>query len=69
MFFIRFPGKIKNDVLNSYKRTSNSCQTKIKLVKNATQNYALKRDLNINACLTWKYTKELNSFLILHKIR
>jgi hypothetical protein len=29
------------------KRMSNSCQTQIKLVKNATQNYALKRDLII----------------------
>jgi hypothetical protein len=51
------------------KRMSNSCPAQIKLVKNATQNYALERDLIINACLTWKYTKELNSFLILYKIR
>jgi len=48
---------------------SNSFQTQIKNVKNATQNYALKRDLIINAFLTCKYTKELNSFLILYKIR
>ncbi len=51
------------------KRMSNSCQTQIKLVKNATQNYALKRDLIINACLTCKYTKELNSFLILNNLK
>ncbi len=38
-------------------------------VKIATQNYALKRDLIINACLTCKYTKILNSFLILYKTR
>ncbi len=68
-FNFKYPEK-KTDVLNSYKRTSNACQTQIKLVKNATQTYALiKRDLIINACLTCKYTKELNSFLILYKIR
>jgi len=50
-------------------KTHVKCQTQIKLVKNATQNYALKQDLIINACLTCKYTKELNSFLILYKIR